>query len=200
MKATDSTKKLFENPILERLSRSSAPRVITALYLLAFGIFLWGFPDSSNPLNGKLLWLLVGLIAFSLAEYLIHRFVFHFGDYRNEKKWQAKIHGIHHDFPSDKDRLALPIPVALGVSLLLFLVLKWIMGDLAFAFFPGFLVGYATYLCVHFLIHTRKPPKNYLRALWRNHHIHHHVDERKSFGVTSPFWDWVFQTLPKKPT
>ena len=196
MKTSDSTKQLFKNPALERFSRSNAPAVITALFLLAVFIFSLGLYLSSLVFLIQFYWCLLGLLIFSLAEYLIHRYVFHFGDYRNVKSWQSKIHGVHHDFPSDKERLALPIPLALGISLLLFFLLQFMLGDIAYGLFSGFISGYGAYFLIHYLIHTRKPPKNNLRVLWRNHHIHHHVDEHKAFGVTSPFWDWIFRTRP----
>lgn len=196
MKASGSSKQLFENPLLERFSRSSAPLVITSLFVLASVIFCFGLSDNSLPFFRQIVWVIIGLVVFSLAEYLIHRYIFHFGDYRSGKNWQSKIHGIHHDTPSDRERLALPMPIALGVSLVVFFLFKFLMGIWAYGFFPGFISGYSLYLLIHFLIHTRKPPQNRLKVLWKNHHIHHHINEHKAFGVTTPFWDWVFRTLP----
>ncbi|MCS5490199.1 sterol desaturase family protein [Algoriphagus limi] len=196
MKAANSSKQLFENPFLERFSRSNAIAVIASLFGLALIIFLYGVYFRLVPLGLQILLVFAGLFAFSFFEYLIHRYVFHAGNYREGKNWQSKLHGIHHDIPSDRERLTLPMPLALGVSLVVFFLFKFLIGSLAYGFFPGFISGYALYLLVHYWIHTRKPPKNSLKVLWRNHHIHHHVNENKAYGVTTPFWDWVFRTLP----
>ena len=72
------------------------------------------------------------------------------------------------------------------------------MGDFVFAFLPGFLVGYASYLFVHYIVHAYAPPKNFFKALWVNHSIHHYKDNTVVFGVSSPLWDYVFRTMPKK--
>lgn len=196
MKTSSSSKQLFENPFLERFSRSNAIAVISALFILAFIVFLYGLYIQVMAIPSQIAWLLIGLLVFSFAEYLIHRYVFHHGNYREGKSWQSKFHGIHHDIPSDRERLTLPMPLALAVSSLVFFLFKFLMGSLAYGFFPGFISGYALYLLVHYWIHTRKPPRNRLKVLWRNHHIHHHVNEHKAYGVTTPFWDWVFGTLP----
>jgi sterol desaturase/sphingolipid hydroxylase (fatty acid hydroxylase superfamily) len=50
---------------------------------------------------------------------------------------------------------------------------------------------------MHFAIHAFAPPK-FLKALWRNHHLHHYKAEDKGFGVSSVIWDVVFRTVPKK--
>ena len=72
------------------------------------------------------------------------------------------------------------------------------MGDFTYGFTPGFLLGYASYLSVHYIVHGFKPPKNFFKALWINHSIHHYKDPDAAFGVSSPLWDYVFQTMPKK--
>ena len=42
-------------------------------------------------------------------------------------------------------------------------VVQVVMGDFAFAFLPGFLVGYAAYLGVHYMVHAFAPPKNFFK-------------------------------------
>lgn len=71
------------------------------------------------------------------------------------------------------------------------------MGELSWYFLPGFLVGYASYLGVHYIVHAFQPPKNFLKVLWVNHAIHHYKDPDVAFGVSTPIWDYVFGTAPK---
>ena len=42
-----------------------------------------------------------------------------------------------------------------------------------------------------------KAPKGFFNFLWANHAVHHYKDQTKAYGVSSPFWDYVFGTMPK---
>ena len=60
----------------------------------------------------------------------------------------------------------------------------------------GIITGYMVYSSIHYSIHTYKPIKG-LKFLWAHHLKHHNPKyEDRAFGVTSPFWDWVFRTMP----
>ncbi len=49
------------------------------------------------------------------------------------------------------------------------------------------------------MVHAFQPPKNSLKLLWLNHSIHHYKeDEHILYGVSSPVWDYVFGSVPKK--
>lgn len=90
-------------------------------------------------------------------------------------------------------------PLALIVIAFMFLFVFMLpMGDLTYVFTPGFLIGYAGYLSVHYIVHAYPPPKNSFKVLWVNHSIHHYKDPDIAFGVSSPLWDVVFSTMPKK--
>jgi sterol desaturase/sphingolipid hydroxylase (fatty acid hydroxylase superfamily) len=139
-----------------------------------------------------------GVLTYTLVEYAMHRFVYHSGeDYKNEGSWQYKVHGVHHALPQEKELIALPIPLAVMIALLFYMIFSLLLGRQVYFFFSGFLAGYATYLYVHFLVHTRRPPKNVFKYLWRHHLIHHYSDDDKAFGVSSPLWDIIFGTMPQ---
>ena len=108
------------------------------------------------------------------------------------------MHGVHHDHPKDKDRLSMPPVLSISLATLLLLFFRTIMGDFAFSFTAGFLVGYANYLLVHYVVHIHRPPKNFFRQLWINHSIHHYRDGEIIFGVSSPLWDYVYGTMERK--
>ncbi len=133
-------------------------------------------------------------------EYVVHRYLFHImPDTPAKATFQYRAHGVHHEYPKDKTRLAMPPLIsallATGVAGLGYLAL----GNFAFGFMPGFFLGYAAYLFVHYAVHAFRPPQNFLKVLWVNHGIHHYKDHDIAFGVSSPLWDWVFGTLPKTP-
>jgi sterol desaturase/sphingolipid hydroxylase (fatty acid hydroxylase superfamily) len=130
---------------------------------------------------------------------MVHRHVFHLKPYTQLRaKLQYTMHGVHHEFPKDKDRLAMPPLVSITLSTILLLLFKVVMGDFVFAFLPGFLVGYALYLSVHYMVHAYAPPKNFFKALWVNHSVHHYKDGEVVFGVSSPLWDYVYGTMKLK--
>ncbi|RMG73359.1 MAG: fatty acid hydroxylase [Bacteroidetes bacterium] len=172
--------------------------VIGTLLSIALGLFWFGIQASGLGMSTRLLVALVGLFSFSLAEYLIHRFVYHSGDYHDLVTWQDKIHGTHHAFPRAKTRLTMPLPVLVPVATLVISALWLLMGPYAFGFFPGILVGYALYLWVHYILHTRRPPKGFFRYWWKHHYLHHYKYDDKAFGLTSPIWDIVFGTMPPR--
>ena len=114
------------------------------------------------------------------------------------KKISYKMHGVHHDYPKDKQRLAMPPLVSILLGTLFLLLFKLVLDQYSFSFLAGFVIGYASYLLVHYSVHIFRPPNNFMKALWTNHAIHHYGDENILFGVSSPIWDYVFRTLPEK--
>ncbi len=104
------------------------------------------------------------------------------------------MHGNHHEFPRDKERLFMPPVPSIIVSSFIFLLVYTFVAINAFVFFPGFLLGYLLYGSIHYAIHAWNPPFKWLKSLWRNHHLHHYKSDEKGFGVSTSFWDWVFGT------
>lgn len=163
------------------------------------GLVYWGVSTGALTILSAFTFFFIGWLAFTLVEYLVHRYVFHMEtDTKTKENIQYKFHGVHHDFPKDKERLAMPPVVSLTISTGLFFLFRFLMGDAVFGFLPGFLVGYAMYLFVHYIVHAYQPPKNFFKALWVNHGIHHYKNHERAFGVSSPLWDYIFQTMPKK--
>lgn len=196
---TQGTRALFKNPVLERLTRThiSAPLIIFGG--IAIGLMVYGFQHHYiNAVTAPLLFL-GGVLVFTLIEYIFHRFVFHLHPKtEKQEKFAYTVHGVHHDYPKDKDRLAMPPILSLLISSLFFGLYWLILGNLVYAFLPGFMIGYASYLWVHYMVHAFKPPKNFFKVLWVHHGIHHYKDPENAFGVSSPFWDVIFRTMPKK--
>ena len=192
------TKKLFENPILEKLSRThiAVPLIIFALY--SSGLLYWSVTHTALSALISVLLFTLGLLSFTWVEYNVHRYLFHMAIYtKTREKLQYTLHGVHHEFPKDKDRLAMPPLLSITIATILLLVFRVVMGDYVFAFLPGFLVGYASYLGVHYMVHAYQPPKNFLKMLWINHGIHHYKNGEVVFGVSSPLWDYIYGTMKK---
>jgi sterol desaturase/sphingolipid hydroxylase (fatty acid hydroxylase superfamily) len=195
------TKHLFSNTLLESLSRTHISVPLLIFFSYAAGLLYWNITYTNLSLVTTLVLFFVGFIAFTWVEYNVHRYVFHMKTYTElRNKIQYIIHGVHHEFPKDKDRLAMPPLLSITIGTILLLLFRVIMGDFVFAFLPGFMVGYASYLSVHYLVHAYPPPKNFFKALWVNHSVHHYKDGEVVFGVSSPLWDYIYGTLELKKT
>jgi sterol desaturase/sphingolipid hydroxylase (fatty acid hydroxylase superfamily) len=192
------TKQLFENPVLEGLSRTNFWFPVSLYYVLSIVVLTYGLATESFNWWGVPLIFIIGLLSFSFAEYLIHRFIFHFVPKNDkQKKLLYAMHGVHHEFPRDKDRLVMPPVVSIILAIVFFFLFQLLIGKYAFIFFPGFASGYSTYLFIHYMVHAYRPPQNFLKLLWKHHTLHHYKDTDAAFAVSFPFWDILFKTMPE---
>jgi sterol desaturase/sphingolipid hydroxylase (fatty acid hydroxylase superfamily) len=144
---------------------------------------------------------LLGLLVWTLAEYLLHRFVFHF---RPRNSWQERasflFHGVHHAQPRSKTRLVMPpvvsIPLALVFYGLFYLIVGIVLGAAQWVapLFAGFVGGYLAYDMFHYAMHHVPMRRGAWRWLRRNHMHHHTQTPDLRYGVSSPLWDIVFGT------
>ena len=193
--------RLFKNQYLEYLTKTH-PLVIWGMYIPILGFMLY-FSASTLAFSGLQIGFtfLAGMFFWSLFEYTIHRYVFHFfAESERAKKIVYMIHGNHHEYPRDKERLFMPAVPSLLLSSTVF-SLMYMIGYLlgiktyVFSFFPGFICGYLIYGSMHYAIHAWNPPFKWMKALWRNHHLHHYKNVELGFGVSSTLWDHVFGTM-----
>jgi sterol desaturase/sphingolipid hydroxylase (fatty acid hydroxylase superfamily) len=188
--------RLFQNAALEFLTKTH-PLVIWGIYLPV----VLGFPYytyANFELNGLRIALLfiTGMFSWTLFEYIMHRWVFHMiAESERAQRIIYVMHGNHHHYPRDKERLFMPPVPSIILASAIFVLLYLAMGQNAFAFFPGFLLGYLMYGTMHFAIHAWNPPFKWMKPLWRNHHLHHYKDEHKGFGVSTTVWDRIFGTM-----
>ena len=187
---------LFQNPVLEMLTKTH-PLVIWGMYLPV----IIGFPTYTATNFGftaskiALLFITGGLF-WTFFEYIMHRWVFHMvAESERATRIVYVMHGNHHHYPRDRERLFMPPVPSLILASAIFGLLFLIIGNNAFVFFPGFMLGYLMYGTMHYAIHAWNPPFKWMKALWRNHHLHHYKDEGKGFGVSTTIWDHVFGTM-----
>ena len=185
--------------MLDRLSRvhPAIPVLIFAPSIVA--LFVAGARGEPTTVQVVAL-VMAGYVFWTLTEYWMHRLIFHF---EPEEGLGARlhwiIHGVHHDHPNDPLRLVMPpsvsIPLALGFWGLFVLALgtPW-----AHVFASGFLAGYLAYDMTHYHVHHHQP-RTRLGKLVRELHMRHHFqDDTKGFGVSAPFWDYVFGTPQRR--
>ena len=150
---------LFENPVLERLTHThfAAP---VAIFLLptAFGLY---YGITCNLLTDVAAFGLfgAGLLPFTLAEYAMHRRLYHLAPTTPARaRFRHTMHGVHHASLKDKTRLAMPPILTVFVASLLFFLFYFVLGHAAFGVLAGFVFGYASYLlCTTACMCTPRP-------------------------------------------
>lgn len=190
--------KIFRNPFLEVFTRTSL--VITMIFypIVVAGLIVLGLNYSFYPISRMALWCGTGLLFWSLFEYIMHRFLFHISDHvRGTERFQYVMHGVHHHHPRDEERVFMPPVPGLLITAGLLGINFLIMGHLAWFFTAGMVAGYLLYAWIHYNVHL-KPPHRIFRLWWRHHALHHFKYPDRAFGVSSPFWDIVFRTMPPK--
>jgi sterol desaturase/sphingolipid hydroxylase (fatty acid hydroxylase superfamily) len=140
--------------------------------------------------------LFAGMFFWTFFEYIAHRFIFHMiTESERGRRIVYVLHGNHHEYPRDRERLFMPPVPSLIISSVIFGLMYLIISHYAFLFFPGFIFGYLLYASMHYAIHAWNPPFKWMKPLWRNHHLHHYKEEEKGFGVSTTFWDRLFGTM-----
>ncbi len=186
---------LFKNRYLEFFTKTH-PLAIWMMYL-PFIIYLPYYASSHYNFSGRSIALIFsgGILFWTFFEYIIHRFVFHWiSDNPHTQKISYLMHGNHHEFPRDRQRLFMPALPSIILSAIIFIIMFSLIGNNVFVFFPGFILGYLFYASMHYAIHAWPPPFKWLKPIWRNHYLHHYKNDKKGFGVSTHFWDKVFGT------
>jgi len=192
---------LFKNQYLEHLTKTH-PLVIFCIYLPAVSYMLY-FSNVRLNLNIEQIGFtfLFGMFFWTFFEYILHRFIFHFISENEEAmKIIYVIHGNHHEYPRDRERLFMPPVPSIILASVVFMLMYFVAhlfyaSNYVFAFFPGFIVGYLMYGSMHYAIHAWNPPYAWMKPLWRNHHLHHYKNEERGFGVSTTLWDRLFGTM-----
>lgn len=192
------TCRMFENELLERFSRIHPATPFVAWVPVAL------FFVTRSALREDLRWstlaglVVLGFLTWTLAEYFLHRYVFHWqGESKLAKRIHFLLHGVHHEYPQDKDRLVMPLLTSVPLALIFFVLFRLTLGrTLGEPFFAGFVAGYLMYDGTHYAVHHFKMRSRYAKWVKRHHMLHHHADKEGGFGVSSPLWDIVFRSLP----
>jgi 4-hydroxysphinganine ceramide fatty acyl 2-hydroxylase len=187
---------LFKSRYLEMLTKTH-PLVIWGIYLPIIIYFLYhSYSKSQYSILSIFTVFLAGMLFWTLFEYIMHRFVFHWvAESERARKIVYVLHGNHHHFPRDKERLFMPPVPSLIIAAVILSLFYLMMRGYAFVFFPGFMLGYLMYGSMHYAIHAWNPPFKWMKPLWRNHHLHHYKNDHRGFGVSTTIWDRVFGTM-----
>ena len=199
--STESSR-MFKNNFLESLTKVhwSVPLIF---WIPVICLFIWrAIVQGGLSIGTVVFYFGFGLAFWTLAEYLLHRFVFH---YHPSSSWGQRIHfifhGVHHDFPKDRLRLVMPLSASIPMASIIYILFSLFFNTFTLAgFFAGFLVGYLIYDECHYAMHHANFKSGWFKKIKDHHMMHHYAEPEKGFGVSSPFWDKIFQSgyLKKK--
>lgn len=186
--------RLFRNPVLDGLSR--VHHLVPVLVYLPAAAPLLYFGGRTSSIGEAMSAFLGGYLLWTLVEYFGHRFLFH----HRFRTWAGRraqflIHGVHHDHPNDPLRLVMPLLMSVPIMTLAWAVFRTLLGPtLCLPVLAGFIAGYLAYDILHYYVHHARPKSTVGRVL-RFRHMHHHFrDDTTCFGVSAPWWDYVFGT------
>lgn len=190
---------LFETKFLEYFTKTPW-WVIPILWLPVVGLYLYSsFTEMEISTIGVIFLYLFGILLWTLVEYILHRFVFHVDeklpDNRTVLMLHFLLHGIHHAFPMDKNRLVFPPVAAYPLYRLIKFTVSSLFGSIYFPIMAGVVTGYVGYDLTHYFIHHAKPKEGFYKSLKSYHVLHHYKDPGLGFGVSQKIWDYVFGTV-----
>jgi len=128
-----------------------------------------------------------GLLAWTLAEYLLHRYIYHL--------WTSFLtegHALHHATP--RAHIGVPWYLTAIALVLAFELLVIPLRPASTGVVMGFAwLGYVFYCITHHGSHHWSYKHGWLKKMKR-HHLIHHAHPEYNWGFTTPLWDHAFGT------
>lgn len=189
----DESARLFKSDFIELFSKVhwSVPLFLYLPLVIYFIYDAFAKAELSLLMIGG--YFLLGIVVWSITEYVMHRWVFHF-EPKSEfgQKIHFIFHGVHHDYPNDSKRLVMPPAVSIPLAVLFYFLFLWILGPVSVgSFFAGFLLSYLFYDMLHYSVHHVNSNAKWFLALKTHHLKHHFKDPEAGYGVSSPVWDHI---------
>jgi hypothetical protein len=198
MAAADSPQTLGE--AVRYFFRHASPRCLALLVLVSAAarsiVGDWSVWDA----------VVVAVIAayWPIQEWLIHVFLLHYEPitlFGKSLDFEVpRSHRAHHRDPWNTEILFIPLQ-GFVTSLLVLVPLTFGLlptTGLALTALGFYFLMSMRYEWIHFLVHTRYPPRSrHYRRLWRNHRLHHCKNEHYWYGVSMLGGDSIFGTSPR---
>lgn len=147
------------------------------------------------------IWVLfiIGMTAYAMSEYIIHRFLFHMKTPSNPflLKMIKRLHFDHHVDPRNLKLLFLPIWFSLPNFIVAAFIVYFITMSfqLTVAFLAGIVAYFLYYEWKHYIAHKPIQPRTKMGKNIKKAHLWHHFkNENYWFGVTHTSIDKTFGT------
>ena len=193
--ATPESPPMFENKFLDGFSRVPWQAVPIVWVPTLLGSFAWGVAHVGLGVAPSLLAATAGLGVWTLAEYWLHRTLFHWVP---KASWGPRfhffLHGVHHDYINDRFRLVMPPAAAAVLAAGFYGLFYALLGMWVFPFMAGMILGYIGYDMTHYYVHHGRVQGAWFKRLRAHHMNHHHNKVERKFGVSTTLWDHVFRT------
>ncbi len=145
-----------------------------------------------------LFWFILGIICWNFLEYMLHRFL---GHEHKGKNFFKKEHQIHHSKANYFAPVYKKLIAAIGISIVLFIAFSFFLTTInTISFICGLIGMYGVYENTHYRYHRHDPLIKPFIILRKHHFYHHFHNPKMNHGVTTRFWDRVFQTFVKVET
>lgn len=197
---SEESVRMFKNNFFESLSKIhfSVPLFIFVPVII---VFTYKAFINHTGIAEYALYLALGIFIWSAAEYVLHRYIFHFVP---KTKWGLRLHfifhGVHHDYPRDSKRLVMVPSVSLPLAVIFYSLFSLFLSPAhLYSFFAGFVLGYLFYDMTHYAIHHANFKSPFWKKIKQHHMLHHYDDPSKGYGVSSVLWDKILDSdFPKK--
>jgi sterol desaturase/sphingolipid hydroxylase (fatty acid hydroxylase superfamily) len=194
----NETVRMFDSSFMEFFSHVH-PATPVILYGPLIGLMLYlALARQKLSIVAVLVFFVIGALIWTLLEYVIHRYAFH---YEPKTRWGKALHfimhGVHHDYPNDATRLVMPPVVSIPLAVIFSILFMVTLRRFAPAALAGFGFGYVCYDSIHYATHHFSMKRGIWRWLKQYHLRHHYQDDQAGYGVSSPLWDYVFKTTRK---
>lgn len=169
--------------------------IMSGLFFISFGFMI---PNLTSV--GTCIAFVIGMISYSIVEYLTHRFLFHIKTPKNAffLKLIKRLHYDHHSSPNDLNLLFLPLWYSLPNMAIAGVVAYFMSSNLVItnAFIAGVMIFLLFYEWKHYIAHRPvKPISPWGRWMKKIHLWHHFKNENYWYGVTNPVYDWAMGTF-----
>ncbi len=189
--------RMFESTFLEYFSKVHPVAPFVLWLPIVVAIPAWAIVNGVSSITALLVMAPLGFITWQAAEYFVHKKAFHWlGIGPISRRLHEIVHGFHHRFPDDPQRLVMPLAVSVSLACVVGALL-WLLDRpaLTLPWFTGFLAGYLFYDFMHWSTHFRRPLTRWGKAMREHHLSHHFADIDTNFGISNRWMDRSLGTL-----
>lgn len=169
--------------------------IMSCLFLISLGYMTLNLASI-----GPIIAFVIGMISYTLTEYVTHRFLFHIKPPKNAFLLQLlkRLHYNHHSIPDNLHLLFLPLWYTLPNITIAGAAAYFISSSIVItnAFIAGVIIFLLLYEWKHYIAHRPIIPLSpWGRWMKKVHLWHHYKNENYWYGVTNPIYDLALGTF-----